>query len=175
MSKTLTKRKHRTNKPLIQRAFMDWMIGSSLRDLQDKYGFHHNTFWYQFKKHYGDNFSSIPRGNHGTYSILKEYLGSRNLTSKQKREVSSFIHANKEMLIEIDIANGENKLYTARQIRSKTLAECGRKDDAYDDCLFESKIIGEVEDMYDTIDEYDDDYDFYEDGEIEVLHLRQNN
>lgn len=142
--------KPRISKEAVERAFLDWLMGASLRDLPKRYGFHHNTFWYQFRKLYGENYSSIPRSK-GVVAIIKEYLNDKKLSNKDRNAINDFLESNKEMLIQTDLANTATNLYTEKQLRNMTWAECSHTENDYK-TIFESCIVDEQNRFDDCIE-----------------------
>lgn len=109
----------------IERAFHEWLLGSSLRKLAKKYSIGKSTFSIYFKRHYGNNYSKIPRLRGVIHIIKEEYLKDRSYSVRQQKEIKDFLDHNFDRLFEIDFANlgVVNNLYTNKELLQLTLAE----------------------------------------------------
>jgi hypothetical protein len=114
------------------RAFLDWLHGNSLRDLQKMYGIHRATLSYQFRKRFGKEYAQHKRVK-GAARIIEEYLSDPKLTEKDKNEIRRWLVENREFVFMVDLDQKETQLYSDKEINCKTVFETSQTHNDYRD------------------------------------------
>lgn len=131
LTKKPKKTKRRISKELIQKAFESYLSGTlpSLRKLSKYYGYSRCTYSIHFRKYFGENYRYLPKSK-GAIHILKEYIEG-NYSDKLSQAAESFYIKNKELLTQLDLSKPLDKLYTKKELATKTFRECCHKKHDY--------------------------------------------
>lgn len=124
-------------------AYRLWLLGDSLRDIEQKTNIPKSTLSYYFRRIFGTQYRNSRRVK-GTYQVLLEYLDDVSLSTKDRKEIQRFLDKNREQILEFDFMNREQPLFTDREIINLTYSETSRS--RYDFRVIVEKCIvkGEI-------------------------------
>ena len=127
---------------IIEKAFHQWLLGYSLRKLEEIYGLSRCTFSIHFRDKYGENYRQTPRLK-GTIHIIREYLQDKSLRRKDREEIKEFLDRNFDSLFEVDFANRSNNIYTDKEMFQVTYAQVNHGRNDYRDLFEMVEVVGE--------------------------------
>jgi len=110
----------------LHKAFQLYLQGYSLRNLSKRFNIPKSTLSYKFKKTFGTEYTQL-RNNHGVLQVIKEYLHNPNLPSKDRNTIKKWFNNNLSTILESEITNINNPLYSNSYLDKLTRQECSHR------------------------------------------------